>query len=74
MTNEVLNVLFAVASELAQEAKSNLPELRTGEQITSECFTNGVYRRETRYKGRLLISEYDFKQRNSRAVAAEEVM
>lgn len=56
-------VLFAVANELADEAKQNMPELRSGEETVREWFEKGVYYRKTKYKGKTFISQFDFKQR-----------
>lgn len=56
-------VLFAVANELADEAKQNMPELRFGEETVREWFEKGVYYRKTKYKGKTFISQFDFKQR-----------
>lgn len=59
MNTAAAAVLFAVANELAQKAKDNLPELRDGEVIKREWLDNGIYYRETSHG----ISQYDFKQR-----------
>lgn len=56
-------VIFAVANELADEAKQNMPELRSGEETVREWFEKGVYYRKTKYKGKTFISQFDFKQR-----------
>lgn len=63
MDAAVSAVLFAVAKELAQTAKDSLPELRDGERIQREWFTDGVYYRETAFNGESFISQYDFRQR-----------
>lgn len=56
-------VIFAVANELADEAKQNMPALRSGEETVREWFEKGVYYRKTKYKGKTFISQFDFKQR-----------
>ena len=37
------SVLLAVATELAQQAKSGMPEMREGERILREWYESGVY-------------------------------
>ena len=37
------SVLLAVATELAQQAKSSMPEMREGERILREWYESGVY-------------------------------
>ena len=64
-----IEVLRAVASELAKEAKENLPELRDGEKIQREWLKNGVYYRETSLQGETYQASYDFRQRKSRQLA-----
>lgn len=64
-----VEVLRAVATELAKEAKSNLPDLREGETIQREWLKNGVYYRETSLHGETYQAEYDFRQRKSRQLA-----
>lgn len=59
-------VLFAVATELAKQAKDSLPELQDGEKIQREWLDSGIYYRETTLKGETFISQYDFRQRKSR--------
>lgn len=49
--------IYAVAKELAQKAKDSLPELRDGEQVLREWYTDGVYY-ETAYPLMSLL-EYD---------------
>ena len=71
MDAAVSAVLFAVANGLAQTAKDSLPELRDGERITREWFSDGVYYRETVFDGEIFTSQYDFRQRES--AAHEEV-
>lgn len=58
-------VLYAVAKELAQTAKDSLPELRDGERVLREWYTDGVYYRETAFNGEKFISQYDFRQREN---------
>ena len=64
-----VEVLRAVAAELAKEAKANLPELREGEKIQREWLKNGVYYRETLLQGDTYQAQYDFRQRKSRRLA-----
>lgn len=59
----VTAVLFAVAKELAAQAKASFPELREGERIQREWYDNGVYSRETVLNGESFLSQYDFRQR-----------
>lgn len=56
-------VLLAVAAELANTAKANLPKLNDGEEIRREWYENGVYHRETSLNGAISIYQYDFRQR-----------
>lgn len=53
--------LYAVAKELAQTAKDSLPELRDGERVLREWYTDGVYYRETAFNGETFISQYNFR-------------
>lgn len=62
-------VLFAVATELAEEAKAALPTLRDGESVRREWLANGIFYRETSYDGKKFISQFDFRQRKSRQTA-----
>lgn len=62
-------VLFAVATELAKEAKKALPELRDGEIVQREWLENGIFYRETSYSGEKFISQFDFRQRKIRHMA-----
>lgn len=62
-------VLFAVATELANEAKDTLPKLRSGECVLREWLKDGIYCRETSYNGEKYISQFDFRQRKSRQMA-----
>ena len=50
-------------------AKDSLPEMRDGEEVRQEWLDGGIYYRETTYKGQTFISEYDFRQRESRQAA-----
>ncbi len=63
------DVLFAVATELAKEAKDAMPELKAGESICREWFENGIFYRETDHKGRKFLNQFDFRQRKSRRAA-----
>lgn len=58
-------VLLAVAAELANTAKANLPKLNDGEVIRREWYENGVYYREIALDGIIFIHQYDFRQRKS---------
>lgn len=61
--------LFAVATELAKSAKESLPEMRDGEELRREWYNDGIYYRETAYQGKRFLSQYDFRQRESRQEA-----
>ena len=58
-----LTALFMVARELADTAKSSLPELRDGEKIQQEWLKDGIYCRETVLNGKTFRAAYDFRQR-----------
>lgn len=62
-------VLIAVAKELAEQAKTSLPKIRSDEKILREWFENGIFYRETTLQGEVFRSQYDFRQRKSRRVA-----
>lgn len=62
-------VLFAVATELAEEAKKSLPELECGESVFREWLEGGIYYRETSREGKKFLSQFDFRQRKSRSAA-----
>ena len=47
--NAASAVLFAVATELANQAKGSLPELREGEKVQREWFEGGIYKRLTTF-------------------------
>ena len=55
-------VLLTVANELAEKAKSSLPNLRGGEEVTREWFDNAVYHRETIFENKLFHVGYDFRK------------
>ena len=61
-----LTALFTVAKELAELAKSSMPELREGELIKREWLTDGIYYRETVFDGKTYQATFDFRQRVSR--------
>ncbi len=65
-------VLSAVATELAMQAQSSLPELQDGEKIQREWYENGTYNRETVLNGIVFLSQFDFRQRKSRRVAVSK--
>ena len=67
--NAASAVLFAVATELANQAKDSLPELREGEKVQREWFEDGIYKRLTTFEGRTFLSQFDFRQKKSRRVA-----
>jgi len=54
---------FTVAKELAELAKSSMPEIRKGETIKREWLQDGVYYRETVYDGKIHQARFDFRQR-----------
>lgn len=58
-------VLFRVAEELAELARSSLPKLRDGERIKREWLDNGIYHRETVFRGETFLARFDLKQRKS---------
>ena len=53
--NAASAVLFAVATELANQAKDSLPELREGEKVQREWFEDGIYKRLTTFEGRTFL-------------------
>lgn len=57
-----LQILRAVAKELAQRAKDAMPELREGEKFLREWYADGVYGRETALNGEIRIYQYDFRE------------
>lgn len=65
-------VLLAVATELAKQAKSEMPEMREGETVRREWYKDGVYYRETEMNGEVFQSQYDFRRRKSRRLAVEK--
>lgn len=65
----ILPVLTAVASELAELAKSSLPPLQEGELIQREWFSDGVFYRQTVLHDETFVSLFDFRQRKSRREA-----
>lgn len=65
MTSAVA-VLLAVAKELAETAKSSMPEMRDGEKVIHEWFEEGIYYRETELAGEIFVGQYDFRQKKSR--------
>ena len=64
LNQAAVETLIAVATELAIHAKKNMPKLREGEIILHESYSNGVYRRETQFEGRIYLNEFDFKLPN----------
>lgn len=62
-------VLFAVATELAKEAKEAMPELRDGESVCREWLDGGIFYRETSLNGKKSLSQFDFRKRKSRPAA-----
>lgn len=67
---EASAVLIAVSKELAKQAQDSMPELLDGEQVRQEWLRNGIYCRETLFNGETFLSQYDFRQRTFRRVAA----
>ena len=67
--NAASAVLFAVATELANQAKGSLPELREGEKVQREWFEGGIYKRLTTFVARTFKRNSDFRQKKSRRVA-----
>lgn len=72
MNDTAVAVLYAVAEELAQQAKESMPKLRENEKIRKEWLENCVYYRETTLDGKIYRSQYDFRQRKSRQVAVKD--
>lgn len=64
--------LYAVAEELAQEAKDSLPEMRDGERVLREWYTEGVYYRETEFNGEKFTNHYDFRQRKKAPIPKKQ--
>lgn len=59
------SVLLAVATELAEQAKSSMPKMKEGEKILHEWYKNGIYYRETAIGDEVFQSQYDFRKRKS---------
>lgn len=59
-----LRILFSVAEELAELARSSVPAIRKDEQVQREWLEDGIYYRETLFKGQTFLSQFDFKRRN----------
>ena len=64
--NAASAVLFAVATELANQAKGSLPELREGEKVQREWFEGGIYKRLTTLGGRTFLIKLDFRKKKGR--------
>ena len=64
-----LSVLLAVATELAELAKTSLPVLRKGETVQREWLEDAIFYRETSLDGRKFIAQFSFRQRESCRVA-----
>ncbi len=58
-------VLLAVATELSELAKTNMPALRTGETVQSEWFKDATFYRKTKLDGQTFIAQFSFTQRKS---------
>ena len=69
MVTPAVSVLFAVATELSELAKTSLPSLRKGETVQHEWFEDATFYRETSLNGQKFITQFDFRQRKSRRVA-----
>ena len=67
--NAASAVLFAVATELANQAKGSLPELREGEKVQREWFEGGIYKRLTTFVGITFKIQFHFRKNKSRRVA-----
>jgi hypothetical protein len=63
------SVLLAVAAELAELAKAEMPKLNDGEVVRREWYENGMFYRETALGEDIFICQYDFRQRKSRRSA-----
>ena len=59
MKSTAVAVITAVANELAEKAKSSMPELQNGEKILREWYKGGIYYRETN----LRLCRYDFREK-----------
>lgn len=71
--NEAVSAVFmAIAKELSQQAKANMPEMREGEVIRREWYRDGIYSRETVYQDAVFLSEYNFRQRKSRRMTVKK--
>lgn len=60
---EVETVLSMIAKELADTAKSSMPELQAGQLIKREWLEDGKYFREIKNGSHTSYICYDFKQR-----------
>lgn len=58
-----LRILFVIAEELAEKARSSVPKLRDGEVVTREWLVDGVYHRETALGGKTCHAQYDLRER-----------
>lgn len=58
-------VLFSVAKELAEEAKASMPKLNDGETVMQEWLADGKYNRKTFLNGRIMLYQFDFRQRKA---------
>lgn len=56
-------VLLSVAKELAEDAKASMPKLNDGEMVTQEWFADGRYNRKTLLDGKVMLYQFDFRQR-----------
>ena len=65
-------VLLAVATELSELARSNMPVLRKGETIQREWFENATLYRETNFRGRKFITQFCFLKRKSHMIVVNE--
>ena len=57
------SILFTIAEELAELARTSVPKLRDGEKVTREWLDNGVYHRESVLNGAVFHAGYDFRRR-----------
>ena len=69
--NQASLVLLAIATELSELAKANMPALRTGETIQREWLKGSTFYRETNLDGQTFIAQFSFKQRKSHRMLVE---
>lgn len=62
--NNAIYILYSVAEELAELARSSVPEMRKGEYIQREWLEDGIYCRESIFQGETFLAQFDFRTRN----------